>query len=88
MLQGPLELVIDDAVAYWLEDDSGNRLGEESIRTKAAFARALELHGSGRDPDTMLLVARLQTGERYELCGGVILIDLAEASAGIPARPR
>jgi hypothetical protein len=48
----------------------------------------LELYRAGRDPDTMLLVARLETGERYELEGGVVLIDLAEASAGIPARPR
>src|SRR5688500_2474441 len=88
ILSGPLELVIDDAVAYWLEDDEGHPLSDESTRTKAPFARALELHRAGRDPDTMRLVARLETGERYELEGGVVLIDLAEASAGIPARPR
>ena len=88
ILQGPLELVIDDAVAYWLEDDAGHPLSDESTRTKAPFARALELNRAGRHPDTMLLVARLETGERYELGGGVILVDLAEASAGIPARPR
>jgi hypothetical protein len=88
ILQGPLELVIDDATSYWLEDVSGARLSEESTRTKAPFARALGLYRGGRDPDTMRLVARLVTGERYELEGGPILIDLAEASAGIPARPR
>lgn len=33
ILDGPLELVIDDAVSYWLEDDAGHRLSPESSRT-------------------------------------------------------
>jgi hypothetical protein len=88
ILDGPLELVIDDAVSYWLEDDAGDRLSEEATTTKGPFARALELHELGRDPDRMVLVARLDTGERYEVGGGLPLIDMAEAAAGIPARPR
>jgi len=88
ILDGPLELVIDDAVAYWLEDDEGQRLSPEASRTLGPFARALELHRTGMDPDHMLLCARLETAERYEVGGGPPLIDMAEAAAGVPARPR
>lgn len=88
ILSHPLELVIDGAVAYWLEDDAGHRLSQESSRTIESFACALELHQMGRDPESMLLCARLEDGERYEVGGGPYLIDMAEAAAGIPARPR
>ncbi|MFV2063938.1 MAG: hypothetical protein ACC726_10565 [Chloroflexota bacterium] len=84
----PLELVLDDAVAYWLEDDAGHRLGPESHRSLAPLFLALELTQAGRDPDDLLLCARLDTGERFELGGGPSLIGAAEAAAGIPARPR
>jgi len=84
----PLELVCDDAVAYWLEDDAGHRLGPESDRSLAPLFSALELAQSGREPDKMMLCARLETGERFELGGGPSLIGAAEAAAGIPARPR
>jgi hypothetical protein len=88
ILDGPLELVIDDAVAYWLEDDEGQCLSQEASRTLVPFARALELHRTGMDPERMLLCARLETGQRYEVGGGSPLIDMAEAAAGIAARPR
>jgi len=88
ILQEPLEMVLDDADAYWLEDDLGQRPGPESDRSLGPLALALELDRAGRDPDTMKLCARLDTGERYELGGGPNLIDCAEAAAGIPARPR
>ena len=39
----PLEVVIEDAVAYWLEDDRGQRLCPDSDRTIEPFAKALEL---------------------------------------------
>jgi hypothetical protein len=84
----PLELVLDDAVAYWLEDDAGHRLGPESDRSLAPLFLVLELARSGRDTDDLMLCARLETGERFELGGGPNLIDAAEAAAGIPARPR
>jgi hypothetical protein len=88
LLNGPLELVIDDAVAYWLEDDQGRCLSPETPRTIEPLARALELHGLGADPSRMLLCARLHGGERYEVGGGPGLIDMAQAAAGVAPRPR
>jgi hypothetical protein len=88
LLSGPLEPVIDDAEAYWLEDGSGQRLTPESTRTLAPLARALDLANSGTDPDDLCLCARLVSGERYEIGGGVNLIGMAEGAAGIPRRPR
>jgi hypothetical protein len=82
LLDGPLELVIEDAVAYWLEDDKGRCLSPETPRTIEPFARALELHRLGTDPSQMLLCACLEGGERYEVGGGPILIDMAQAAAG------
>ena len=88
LLDGPLELVIDDAVAYWLEDDTGRCLSPETPRTIEPFAKALELHRLGTDPGQMLLCARLKSGERYEVGGGPILIEMAQAAAGIAPRRR
>ena len=86
--RGPLRLVITDAVSYWLEDDDGKRLSAEATTSIEPLAQALELTRSGSDPDRLLLCARLETGERYEVGSGPNLIDAAEAAAGIPARPR
>jgi hypothetical protein len=88
ILARPLELVLDDAVAYWLEDDTGHRLGPESDRSLAPLFLVLELAESGRDPDVLLLCARLETGERFELGGGPSLINVAVAAAGLPRHPR
>jgi hypothetical protein len=88
ILARPLELALDDAVAYWLEDDAGHRLGPESDRSLAPLFLALELSQSGRDPDDLRLCARLETGERFELGGGPSLIGVAEAAADLPRRPR
>ncbi len=75
--------------ALWdLEDDAGHRLIPESDRSLAPLFLVLELARSGRDPDALMLCARLETGERFELGGGPSLIGAAEAAAGIPARPR
>jgi len=82
-LDRPLEVVIDGAVSYWLEDRTGEQLGPDSERTIDPMARALELQGSGFDPETLTLYALLRTGERYEVASGSILIDMAEAAAGI-----
>ncbi|MFV2063937.1 MAG: hypothetical protein ACC726_10560 [Chloroflexota bacterium] len=87
-LNGPIEVVIDDAVSYWLADASGRRLGPESTRTIHPMAQALRLERSGSDPEAMVLWAIFETGELYEVASGAILIDMAEASAGIPRRPR
>ncbi len=83
ILSRPLEVVIEDAVAYWLEDDRGQRLCPDSDRTIEPFAKALELHRAGMDADRMLLWALLESGERYEVADGVILLDMAESAAGI-----
>jgi len=72
---------------YWLEDDAGHRLGPESDRSLAPLFLALELAQSGRTPDEMLLCARLETGERFELRGGPNLINAAGAAAGLPTSP-
>jgi len=84
----PLEMVLDDAVAYWLEDVSGHQLSPEASRSLGPLFRALDLAAAGHDPDDMILCARLDTGERFELGGGLSLVGVAEAAAGIPARPR
>ena len=88
ILDRPKGLVIEDAVAYWLEDDQGQRLCPDSDRTTEPFAKVLDLHRQGRDPDHMRLWARLDTGEHYEVGGGVILLDVAESAAGIPWEER
>ena len=88
MLQGRLELIVEGAVAYWLEDDAGRRLGPESKRSLAPLFLALGMAREGRDPDTLSMCARLGNGERFEIGGGINLVDIAEHAAGIPRRPR
>ena len=36
----------------------------------------------------MLLWALLESGERYEVGGGIILLDMAKSAAGIPWEER
>lgn len=88
LLAGPLEIRIDRAEAYWLEDRTGAVLGAESDRTLAPCAQVLLLINAGRDPDDLALWARLRGGERYEVSSGIFLVDMAEGAAGIPPRPR
>lgn len=40
------------------------------------------------DPDRMLLWSLLETGERYMVADGIILLDMAESAAGIPWEER
>lgn len=87
-LSRPHRLVIEDAVAYWIQDARGHRLCPDSDETIAPLAKVLELYREGTDPDTMILWARLETGEHYEVGGGVILLDIAESAAGIPWEER
>jgi hypothetical protein len=88
VVSGPLELIVEGAVAYWLEDHAGQRLGPESDRSLAPLFLALGLARDGRDPDTLLMCARLGNGVRFEIGSGVNLIDIAEHAAGIPRSPR
>ena len=84
ILDGPLEIVIDDAVAYWLEDAGGQQLGPESIRSLAPLSLAIDLRAAGHDPDDLVLVVGLKTGERYELGSGVVLMGVAGLAARAP----
>ena len=88
ILQGPLELVIDGAEAYWLEDGAGQEVPPASDRTLAPLYLALGLILQGRDPDGLTLYARLQDGERYRITSGISLVSIAEHAAGIKGRPR
>jgi hypothetical protein len=88
MFAGPLEITIDRAVAYWLADREIRPLGPESDRTLAPFALVLKLVADGADPDDLVLMARLDDGVIFGVGSGIELVDLAEAAAGIPARPR
>jgi len=88
ILARPREVGIIGAQAYWLGDVHGAPLGPESDRTLAPCAQALSLVGSGTDPETLVVWARLTAGDLYRVSGGICLVDMAEAAAGLPARPR
>ena len=81
----PIEIVIDDAEAYWLGDLEGRVLSAESDRTVRPFAAALEHIEAGTDPSNLVVWARLTDGSRYEVGSGVLLVGMARRSAGIPA---
>ncbi len=81
----PIEIVIDDAEAYWLGDREGHVLSAESDRTVRPFAAALEHVEAGIDPSDLVVWARLTDGSRYEVGSGVPLVGMARRSAGIPA---
>ncbi|MCY7420044.1 MAG: hypothetical protein LH650_16460 [Chloroflexi bacterium] len=88
ILARPREVGIIGAQAYWLGDIHGAPLGPESDRTLAPFAQALAMVGSGTDPATLAVWARLEDGDLYLVAEDDILVDMAEAAAGLPARPR
>jgi hypothetical protein len=87
-LARPREVVIDGARAYWLGGLDGNALGPESDRTIEPCAQALTMVRSGTDPETLVVWARLDSGEVYRVAGGIFLVSMAKAAAGIPAGPR
>ncbi len=81
----PIEIVIEDAVAYWLGDPSGRMLGGESSGTARPFAMALEMIDSGADPDDLVVYARLKDGSRSEVGSGVLQAGMARRAGGIPS---
>lgn len=81
----PIEVVIEDAQAYWLEDRRGRVLAEESTRTVEPFTAALRAIAAGVDPDDLMVCARLADGTRYEVATGVLLAGMARRSAGVPS---
>ncbi len=88
ILARPREVGIVGAQAYWLGDIDGASLGPGSDRTLAPFAQALTMVKAGRDPATLALWARLEDGDVYLVAEDDILVDMAEAAAGLPARLR
>ena len=88
ILSGPLEVRIDGAAAYWIGQPGGTPLGPESDRTLDPCALVLRLMADGVDPDDLMLWARLENGELYDVGGGVSLVGMAQGTFGIPARPR
>ena len=74
--------------AFWLEDAAGDPLTEEFTDESDVFAAALVAMNGRADVEDVFLVGRRTRGSRTVLTNGLILQDLAEASAGIPARPR
>jgi len=88
-LRRPRGLIIDGIDAFWVENAAGDRLSGESPDTGPALAEALAAFQNGADPDDVVLVGqRSRGGGRSLISSGLILQDLAEAAAGIPARPR
>jgi hypothetical protein len=84
----PREAGIVGASAYWLGDIRGEPLGPESDRTIAPCAQALTMIQAGANAEILVVWARLADGRAYRVSGGTFLVDMAEAAAGLPARPR
>jgi hypothetical protein len=84
LLAGPTEIVIDGAVSYWLGTPVGEPLGPESDRTLAPCALALRLAADGTDPEHLVLWARLASGTRYQVGGGVDLVAASVSAADVP----
>ena len=74
--------------AFWLEDRAGNRRTAEFPDTGPAYDAILAVIRSGAHPDDVVLVGRRPEGGRSVISSGEVLLDIAEAHAGIPARPR
>lgn len=74
----------DGADLYWLADDSGARLTPDCRDSSVPFAQALRLVKDGSDPGRLTVWARLANGDAYPLASGVILMEMARSSAGLP----
>jgi hypothetical protein len=87
-LARPTIIEIDGATAYWLEDASGGRASPVSPSSAEPLRLALAEHDGGGPAMGVLLVCRLADGERYEIGGGIELLDAALAAAGRPRLQR
>ena len=83
-LARPTIIEIDGATAYWLEDARGGRTSPESPSSTDPLLLRLAQHDAGGAAIGGLLVCRLADGERYEIGGGIELLDAALAAAGRP----
>ena len=73
---------------FWIENGSGEVLTEEFTDTGPAYEAALRLIAEAKDIEDVVMAGRRSRGGRTELARGLILLDLAEAHAGLPARTR
>jgi len=88
-LRRPHGFTVEGIDAFWLENAAGDRISSEYPDTGPALAETLAALRDGADPDDIVLVGRPgRGGGRSVISSGLILLDLAEAAAGIPARPR
>ena len=87
-LRRPHGWTITGIEAFWIETADGRRVSDESPDTDSAFDAALIVIRKGADPDDLILVGRRPSGRRSVLGRGLDLQDIAEAAAGLPARPR
>lgn len=79
---------ISGIAAFWIENGSGEVLTEEFRDTGPAYEAALRLLADATDKEDVVMVGRRSRGERTELTRGLVLLDLAEAHVGLPARTR
>jgi hypothetical protein len=89
-LRRPHGFIVEGIDAFWLENVAGDRISSsEYPDTGPALAETLAALENGADPEDIVLVGqRSRGGGRSVISRGLILLDLAEAAAGIPARPR
>jgi len=92
-LSQPSIVEIDDATAYWLEGETGRRIGEKSPTSEAPLLAALLEVGRGVDPIGLSLVCDVPDDGapddgRYVISSGLGLLEMAEWAAGLPPRPR
>ena len=74
--------------AFWIENGSGEVLTAEFPDTGPAYEAALRLLDAATDREDVVMVGRRSREERIELTRGPVLLDLAEAHVGLPARAR
>lgn len=77
----------------WQPTHSGDHLlrlanGYGPSELTAHYEAALRLMAEAKDLEDVVMAGRRSRGGRTELTRGLILLDLAEAHAGMPARKR
>jgi hypothetical protein len=74
--------------AFWLENAAGAVLTDKYQNTGPVYEAVLAHVARGVDPEGLLMAGQKPDGKRTIIGGGVNLLDLAEAHAGVPARRR
>lgn len=87
-LQRPHTWHIAGIDAFWIENGSGEVLTDEFRDIGPAYEAAVRLMAGANDIEEIVLAGRRTGGGRTELTRGLVLLDLAEAHLGLPARMR